>query len=68
MATHHPNKKDHPNWTLWVGNNYFHKAITIAQKMKPITENLAVLRAFIDALEYEYLQKRRKLDEDGSKE
>ena len=65
MATHHPDRKRWPDWTLDVGNQLFHKAITIAQTMRCTEENFAILRAFIDALEYEYLQKRRELDSGG---
>lgn len=62
MPLHHPDKERFPDWTLEVGNHYYHKAITIAQMTNPSIEKLAVLRAFIDALEYEYLETRRKLD------
>ena len=59
---HHPDY-DYPFWTLNVRNNMFHKTLTILQSMKATTENLADIRAFADAVEYEYLQKRRILDE-----
>jgi hypothetical protein len=60
MPKHHPDKKRFPDWTLELGNHYYHKAVTIAQRTKPTIEKLA--RAFIDALEYEYLMTRKELD------
>lgn len=60
-AWHHPNRKEHPSWVIYL-NHWWHKAATIAQRMKPTPENLAALRGFIDSLEYEYLDKRRQLD------
>ena len=65
MQRHHPNKTLYPDWVLDVGNMQFHKSLTVIQRMRPIPENLAVIRAFIDALEYEYLDKRRRLDTGG---
>lgn len=59
---HHPDY-DYPHWTVTLRNNMFHKVITIIQNMKCTTENLADIRAFCDVIEYEYLQKRRILDE-----
>lgn len=66
MPLHHPDKERYPDWTMDVGNQFFHKALTIAQGMSPKIENLAVLRAFIDSLEYAYLEMRRELDADAS--
>jgi len=62
MALHHPDKEQYPNWVIDTGNHFFHKALTIAQRMKPDPWNLAIIRGFIDALEWEYLKKRRILD------
>ena len=66
MAKHHPSKALFPYWTLNLGNQLFHKTVTIAQRMNETDENLAKLRALIDALEFEYLMKRRVLDETES--
>jgi hypothetical protein len=59
---HHPDY-DYPHWTINLKNNMFHKVLTVIQNMKATPENLADIRAFCDSLEYEYLQKRRVLDE-----
>ena len=63
MAHHHPSKALFPNWTLWIRNQLFHKVITIIQHMNETEQNLADIRAFADAIEFEYLMKRRVLDE-----
>jgi len=62
MAWHHPNTTEFPEWVVDVGNNHFHKCLTIVQRMNPTPENLTVIRGLIDSLEYEYLDKRRILD------
>ena len=59
---HHPNRQLYPNWTIAIPR-WLHQVITKIQRMKATEENLAIIRGFIDALEYEYLQKRRVLDE-----
>lgn len=59
---HHPDY-DYPHWTVNLKNNLFHKILTVVQIMKATPENLADIRALCDCLEYEYLQKRRILDE-----
>ena len=64
MALHHPDKILYPNWTIETGNSLFHKCLTVAQRMRANAKNLAIIRGFIDALEYCYLLKRRVLDED----
>ncbi len=66
MAKHHPDKTLYPNWTIETGNQLFHKCLTVAQRMKANCENLAILRAVCDALEYIYLMKRKVLDEDDT--
>jgi len=63
---HHPDKALYPNWILWLPR-WMHHAVSRVQSMKATDSNLAVIRAFIDALEYEYLMKRRQLDEKGAK-
>lgn len=62
MANHHPDREGLPEWVIDLGNQFFHKAVTIVQRMLPNPENLAVIRGLIDALEYEYLVKRAVLD------
>lgn len=62
MAWHHPNRKALPRWVLDVGNQMFHKTITIVQRMLPNIENLVIIRNLIDALEWEYLRKKAILD------
>jgi hypothetical protein len=61
-ARHHPDYEKHPNWTIWMKNHLFHKVVTLVQRMKSTPENLMWIRGFIDALEYEYLQKRAVCD------
>lgn len=69
MALHHPDKKLYPEWVIDTGNQLFHRCVSIVQEMRPIPENLAIIRGFIDSLEYAYLEKRRYLDiADRSKE
>ena len=63
MAKHHPSKALFPNWTLDLRNQLFHRVVTIIQRMNETPQNLADIRALIDALEFEYLMKRRILDE-----
>ena len=66
MALHHPDRKAHPRWVIETGNQFFHKCLTIVQRMKPTPENLMVIRGLCDALEWEYLHKRLIMDvEDG---
>jgi len=60
---HHPSKALFPNWTLNLGNKLFHLTVTVTQRMNATPKNLSKLRALIDALEFEYLMKRRELDE-----
>lgn len=62
MANHHPDRDKYPEWVIDVGNNHFHKTLTIVQRMLPTPENMAVIRGLIDAMEYEYLEKRRFID------
>ena len=62
MPEHHPDRERYPDWTLSLRNHLFHQVCTVCQRMKATTENLADIRALIDALEYEYLMKRRVLD------
>jgi len=59
---HHPDKAEHPRWVLIMKNFLFHKVITIVQRMLPNEDNIMYIRSFIDALEWEYLVKRRFLD------
>jgi len=60
---HHPDKASFPDWVIVLPNFFFHKVCTIVQRMRAIPENLASIRGLIDALEFEYLRKRRALDE-----
>lgn len=62
MANHHPDREKYPEWVIDVGNNIFHKTVTIIQRMLPTPENMAIIRGLIDALEFEYLEKRRFID------
>lgn len=61
-AYHHPDKHEYPEWVILIKNHLFHKVVTIVQRMLPTTDNLMYIRGFIDALEWEYLCKRRALD------
>ena len=60
---HHPSKALFPHWVLNLGNKLFHQVVTVSQRMNATDENLAKIRVLIDALEFEYLMKRRELDE-----
>jgi hypothetical protein len=62
MAGHHPDREAMPEWVLDVGNQIFHKAVTIVQRMLPNAENITVIHNLIMALEFEYLVKRAVLD------
>lgn len=62
MAWHHPDKRNSPRWVLDVGNQMFHKVVTVVQRMLPTIENLVVIRNLVDALEWEYLRKKEVLD------
>jgi hypothetical protein len=62
MAGHHPDRKAMPTWVLDVGNQIFHKTVTICQRMLPNAENVTVIHNLIMALEFEYLVKRAVLD------
>ena len=62
MASHHPDRGGMPTWILDLGNQFFHKAVTIVQRMLPTPENVTVIHNLIMALEYEYLIKRAVLD------
>jgi len=62
MAGHHPDREAMPEWVLDVGNQIFHKTVTIVQRMLPNAENVTVIHNLIMALEYEYLVKRAALD------
>jgi hypothetical protein len=62
MANHHPDREKYPEWVIDVGNNIFHKTLTIIQRMLPTPENMAIIRGVLDALEFEYLEKRRFID------
>jgi len=62
MALHHPDKTLYPDWVIETGNQFFHQVLTVAQRMRATEENLAKIRGFLDALEYEYLMKRKELD------
>lgn len=64
MALHHPDKALYPDWELFLPNQLFHQVVTIIQHMNATDLNLSYIRAFIDSLEYEYLMKRRILDEE----
>ena len=61
-AYHHPDRKEYPEWVIYMKNFLFHKVVTIVQRMLPNEENLMFIRGFLDALEWEYLCKRRALD------
>jgi len=63
VAKHHPSKALFPCWTLDIRNQLFHRVVTIVQRMNENEQNLADIRTLIDALEFEYLIKRRVLDE-----
>lgn len=60
---HHPNKASYPDWVILLPNFLFHQVCTVVQRMKANAQNIAAIRGLIDALEYEYLRKRRTLDE-----
>jgi hypothetical protein len=62
MANHHPDREKYPEWVIDLGNNIFHKTVTIIQRMLPTPENMAIIRGVLDALEFEYLEKRRFID------
>jgi len=62
MPRHHPAYKVHPEWTIDLKNHLFHQVATVVQRMKPTEENLMWIRGLIDALEWEYLNKRAILD------
>jgi hypothetical protein len=62
MAGHHPDREAMPEWVLDVGNQIFHKTVTIVQRMLPNAENITVIHNLIMALEFEYLVKRAVLD------
>lgn len=62
MAGHHPDRAGLPEWTLDLGNQVFHKTVTIVQRMLPNEENVTIIHNLIMALEYEYLCKRAVLD------
>ena len=62
MANHHPDREKYREWIIDCGNQMFHKVLTIIQRMLPTPENMAVIRGFCDAVEYEYLEKRRWID------
>lgn len=62
MAGHHPNRDDLPRWTLDLGNQVFHKTVTIVQRMLATEENVTIIHNLIMALEWEYLIKRCVLD------
>jgi hypothetical protein len=61
---HHPDREGLPKWILDVGNQYFHKTVTIVQRMKATPENVTVIHNLIMALEWEYLIKRCILDQE----
>jgi hypothetical protein len=62
MANHHPDREGMPKWVLDLGNQFFHKAVTIVQRMKPTEENITKIHNLIMALEFEYLVKRAVMD------
>ena len=62
MASHHPDREGLPRWILDLGNNTFHKTVTIVQRMNPTEENITIIHNLIMALEWEYLIKRCLLD------
>ncbi len=62
MANHHPDRDGLPAWVLDVGNQIFHKTVTIVQRMLPTEENVTIIHNLIMALEWEYLSKRCILD------
>jgi hypothetical protein len=62
MAGHHPDRSGLPEWTLDLGNQIFHKTVTIVQRMLPNAENVTIIHNLIMALEWEYLIKRANLD------
>jgi hypothetical protein len=64
VASHHPDREGLPKWILDVGNQYFHKTVTIVQRMKATPENVTVIHNLIMALEWEYLIKRCILDQE----
>ena len=59
---HHPNKEAWPNWVLHLPQS-LHMVVNAIQRLKADDENLAIIRSFLDSIEYEYLSKRRMLDE-----
>ncbi len=58
---HHPDYSK-PRWVLLIKNFLWHKVVTMIQRMNPTQENIMYIRQFIDALEWEYLQKRAVCD------
>lgn len=63
---HHPAKELWPNWVVPIPAT-LHRVVSAIQRMKNSDETLAYLRAFIDALELEYLLRRKLLDEEDIK-
>ena len=59
---HHPAKEIWPDWALDLPQS-LHMVVNAIQRLKCTEENLAIIRSFLDALEFEYLNKRRQLDE-----
>lgn len=62
MANHHPDREGLPEWVLDVGNQIFHKTLTIVGRMLPTPENVTIIHNLIMSLEFEYLIKRALLD------
>ncbi len=64
---HHPDKDRFPDWTIDLPTS-LHDVINAFQREPLYDESLTVLRGFIDSLEYEYLNRRRILDEKDAEE
>ena len=63
MALHHPDKERFPDWVLDVGNNLFHRCLTIMQRMKPLPDRLMRINNMFVAIGYILSQKMREADE-----
>ena len=59
---HHPDKEQWPEWVLDLPQS-LHMVVNAIQRLKSTDENLAIIRSFLDSVDYEYLRKRRQLDE-----
>ena len=50
-------------WTVELGNQFFHKICTIVQRMKPTQRNYVVVTNLIHALTHEWSRIRKELDQ-----